>query len=145
MFYGCVSVAWEIGKRRPEKAQRGPGRPREAHRGPQKPREAHISQEKAGEGQRGPERPRGGDQEGPEKPREGQREQGRRSLCNVSVACLIVLVCVLIVSFSRCSLVVGSLWNVSVCFVMGVCRLLGRLAREGQRGPERPREAHRGP
>ena len=68
-------------------------------------------------------------QGGPDKPREGHREQGRRSLCNVSVTCSIAWVWFLIVSVSGCSLVVGSLWNVSVCFFMGVCRLLGRLLR----------------
>ena len=44
----------------------------------------------------------------------------RSLLWNVSVACVIVWVCVLIVSFSGCCLIVGSLWNVSVC-VLWVC------------------------
>ena len=42
------------------------------------------------------------------------------SLWNVSVACVIVWLCFLIVSFSGCCLIVGSLWNVSVCF-LSVC------------------------
>ena len=71
----------------------------------------------------------------------GTTEHGRRCLCNVSVACLIVWVCFLIVPFSGCSLVVGSLWNVSVC-VLWVCVGSWRLARDGQRGPKRPIEAH---
>ena len=81
-------------------------------------------------------------QGGPDKPREGHREQGRRSSCNVSVTCSIVWVCFLIVSFSGCSLVVGSLWNVSVCFLWGRVSVAWEI---GQRRPERPKAAHRGP
>ena len=44
----------------------------------------------------------------------------RRSLGNVSVACVIVWLCFLIVSFSGCCLIVGSLWNASVC-LLSVC------------------------
>ena len=42
VFYRCVSVAWEIGQRRPERqreAQRGPERPREDQRSPEKDKE----------------------------------------------------------------------------------------------------------
>ena len=75
--------------------------------------------EKAREAKRGPERPIAA-QGGPTKPREGQGERGRRRLWHVLVACFIVWVCCLIVSFSGCSLVVGSLWDVSVC-LLWVC------------------------
>ena len=49
VFYGCVSVAWEIGQRRPERpreAQRGPERLREAQKGPERPREAQRGPQK---------------------------------------------------------------------------------------------------
>ena len=56
---------------------------------------------------------------------EGQREHGRRSLWHVSVACLTVWVWFLNVSLSGWSLVVGSLWNVSVCFLWVCVGCLG--------------------
>ena len=49
-----------------------------------------------------------------------RRRNGRRNWGNVSVAYVIVWLCVLIVSSSGCCLIVGSLWNVSVCF-LSVC------------------------
>ena len=122
VFYGCVSVAWEIGQRLPE-------RPKEAHRGPYKPRE----------GWRRPDIPREA-QGRPERPMERQRGRGRRSLYNVSVTRVMAWFCFLVVSLSGCSLVGGSLWNVSVCFY-GCVSVAWEI---GQRLPARPNEAHRG-
>ena len=117
----------QVGPARPREAQRGPGRPRDAHRGPGRPRET----------QRGPVRPKELHRSPGENQnkqwllswRRARRRRRMRRFGNVSVVCVIVWLCVLIVSFSGCCLIVGSLRNVSVCFVWVSVGCLGDCCR----------------
>ena len=85
-------------------AQGSSERPRETQRDPVRPKELHRS---PGEGQ---------NKHWFVSWRRGRSRRRMRRLWNVSVVCVIVWLCVLIVSFSGCCLIVGRLRNVSVCF-----------------------------
>ena len=117
LFFLLYSRIWMARKaqKRPRKAQGGPGRPREAQGSSERPRETQRDPVRPKELHRSP-----GENQSKQwllSWRRGRRRRRMRRFGNVSVVCVIVWLCVLIVSFSGCCLIVGSLRNVSVCFL----------------------------